>query len=152
MQSKLSLRKLSCQFYVGNAGDDSAPVSKRAPPPRLRCTESGQQWTGKLTLVTKASANASAASAAGPAPAAVAGGGGAAANPAAASSVVSDFPNWQLDTWAQMDFDQFRFPTDPCVSICSVRAYLAVAMILRYDRDPQLWAANARVWDELQFA
>ncbi len=34
--------------------------------------------------------------------------------------------------------------------MCSVQSYLVVAMIRWYD--PQLRAANARVWDELQFA
>jgi hypothetical protein len=47
-------------------------------------------------------------------------------------------------------FDKILFPTDPYTSICSVRSYLAVAMIMWYDTD--IRAAHSSVWDALQFA
>ena len=49
-----------------------------------------------------------------------------------------------------MPFDKIPFPTDPNTSICSVRPYLAVAMIFWYD--PDIRAAHSSVWDALQYS
>jgi hypothetical protein len=49
-----------------------------------------------------------------------------AAPAAAARPDVNDFLTWTPDNWAGLDFEQIHFPTDPNISICSVRAYHAV--------------------------
>jgi hypothetical protein len=78
--------------------------------------------------------------------------GGAAADGDAGRDVldVEDFTTWQPDTWHAVDFDKIPFPTDPLRSICSVRSYLAVAMILWHD--PDLRAKHASAWDGLTAA
>ena len=48
---------------------------------------------------------------------------------------VNDFTTWDPETFALVPFDKILFPTDPYTSICSVRSYLAVAMIMWYDTD-----------------
>ena len=63
-------------------------------------------------------------------------GGGGGADAAAEDGIVldvADFTSWQPDTWQYVDYDKIQFPTDPMLSICSVRSYFAVAMILFYD-------------------
>ena len=49
-----------------------------------------------------------------------------------------------------MDYDKIQFPTDPMLSICSVRSYFAVAMILFYE--PALREKHTRTWDGLTAA
>lgn len=82
-------------------------------------------------------------------------GGGAAAAPAAAEDAgrdvfgrdvldMGDFTTWQPDTWDAVDFNKIPFPTDPMHSICSVRSYFAVAMILWHD--PALRAKHSSAW------
>ncbi len=60
------------------------------------------------------------------------------------------FTTWQPDTWDTVDYDKIQFPTDPMRSICSVRSYFAVAMILWHD--PALREKHARTWDGLTAA
>ena len=60
---------------------------------------------------------------------------------------VGDFTTWQPGTWDLVDVDMIQFLTDPMLSICSVRSYLAVAMILWYD--PALSEKHERAWDGL---
>ena len=83
-------------------------------------------------IVCAAAPAASAASAASAAPASPAGGDGAQAS------------------WADIDLSQIQFPTDPYVSICSVRTYHEVALLLVHI--PSLRTAHPRVWDELNTA
>jgi hypothetical protein len=89
---------------------------------------------------------------------AAAGGGGAGA-PAAPNAAedadrnvldMGDFMTWQPDTWVSVDYDKIQFPTDPMRSICSVRSYFAVAMILWHD--PALREKHARTSDRLTAA
>ncbi len=61
-----------------------------------------------------------------------------------------DFTTWIPETWDQLDFSQFTFPTDSCISICSVRSYQAVAMLFWHIHS--LSTAHSRVWDDLQYA
>ena len=63
---------------------------------------------------------------------------------------VNDFTTWIPETFALVPFDKIPFPTDPNTSICSVRSYLAVAMILWYDTE--IRAAHSKVWDALQYS
>jgi hypothetical protein len=96
------------------------------------------------------------AAAAGDAAAAGGGGAGAPAAPAAAEDAdrnvldMGDFTTWQPDTWDYVDYDKIQFPTDPLRSICSVRSYFAVAMILWHN--PALREKHARTWDGLTAA
>ena len=94
-----------------------------------------------------------------PADSAVDGGVGAAVSAApagaaqAAGALVApdpDFTTWTPETWGQLDFSQIQFPTDSCISICSVRSYHAVAILFCYI--PSLRTAHSRVWDDLQYA
>jgi hypothetical protein len=79
-----------------------------------------------------------------------AGGGGPAAAEDGNILDVGDFMSWQPDTWQYVDFDKIQFPTDPMLSICSVRSYFAVAMILWYDKE--LRDKYSRTWDALSAA
>ena len=63
---------------------------------------------------------------------------------------IKDFTTWAPHTWSQLPFDEITFPNDPNISICSVRSYMALAMILWYDSD--LRGAQRRLWDELNLA
>ena len=63
---------------------------------------------------------------------------------------LDDFTTWQPGTWGALDLDKIPIPTDPMRSICSVRSYLAVAMLLWYD--PALRAKHTRAWDSLTAA
>ena len=63
---------------------------------------------------------------------------------------VGDFTTWQPGTWGGVDFDKIPFPTDPMLSICSVRSYFAVAMILWHDT--ALRAKHSHAWDSLTAA
>ncbi len=81
--------------------------------------------------------------------------GGAAPPAATAPGVLDmhDFTTWGPDTWGLLLLDELKFPTDPNMSICSVRSYLAIAMILWYQDDlrlkhMQLWPS----WGELKYA
>ena len=46
---------------------------------------------------------------------------------------VDDFTTWSPATWHLLPFDKISFPSDPNVSICSIRSYMALAMILYHD-------------------
>jgi hypothetical protein len=61
-----------------------------------------------------------------------------------------DFTTWTPESWHHIDFSQIQFPTDPFVSICSVRSYHAAALLLVHI--PSLRTAHSRVWDELNAA
>ena len=63
---------------------------------------------------------------------------------------LDDYTTWAPDTWSEVDYDKIPFPTDPMQSICSVRSYMAVAMILWYDLD--LRAKHSRAWESLTAA
>ena len=63
---------------------------------------------------------------------------------------VNNFTTWLPETFALVPLDKIPFPTDPNTSICSVRSYLAVAMILWYDTE--IRAAHSKVWDTLQYS
>ena len=63
---------------------------------------------------------------------------------------LDDFTTWAPDTWSEVDYDKIPFPTDPMQSICSVRSYMAVAMILWYDL--HLRAKHSRAWNSLTAA
>jgi hypothetical protein len=63
---------------------------------------------------------------------------------------VGDFTSWEPDTWEYADYDKIQFPTDPMLSICSVRPYFAVAMILWHQ--PALREKHTRTWDGLTAA
>jgi hypothetical protein len=81
------------------------------------------------------------------------GGGGADAAAEDGDSIVldvGDFTSWEPDTSQYVDYDKIQFPTDPMLSICSVRSYFAVAMILFYERD--LREKHTRTWDCLSAA
>jgi hypothetical protein len=98
-------------------------------------------------------APAPAASAASAAPAAPTGGdgrGGAGGAGEGAAHDPHEFTTWAQETWADIDLSQIQFPTDPCVSICSVWSYHAVALLLVHI--PSLRTAHPRVWDELNTA
>ena len=82
--------------------------------------------------------------------AAGAGAGGGAEDDDAIVLDVNDFTTWDPETFALVPFDKILFPTDPYTSICSVRSYMAVAMIMWYDTD--IRAAHSSVWDALRFA
>jgi hypothetical protein len=100
-----------------------------------------------------ASGNADAADADNAAAAGPTAGPGPAAAPAEADAIVldvKDFTTWTPKTFALVPFDQIEFLTDPNMGICSVRSYLAVAMILWYDKE--ILAAHSRVWNGLQLA
>ncbi len=79
-------------------------------------------------------------------------GGGAAPPAAAAPGVLDlhDFTTWGPDTWGLLPLDELKFPTDPNMNICSVRSYLAIAMILWYQDDLRL--KHMRLWGELIYA
>ena len=103
-------------------------------------------WAEKKVLIVWEPAQAVAASAA-----------CAAASYAAAAAAnievvpdVGDFTTWQPGTWGGVDFDKIPFPTDPMLSICSVRSYFAVAMILWHDT--ALRAKHSHAWDSLTAA
>ncbi len=63
---------------------------------------------------------------------------GPAADPPAAAAAapcvldVKDFTTWTPSTWELLPWDEIHFPKDQNVSICSVRSYLAIAMIVWY--------------------
>ena len=63
---------------------------------------------------------------------------------------MGDFTTWQPQTWDKVDYDKIQFPTDPMLSICSVRPYFAVAIILWYNT--ALREKHARTWDSLTAA
>ena len=63
---------------------------------------------------------------------------------------VDNFTTWSLATWHLLPFDKINFPSDPNVSICSIRSYMALAMILYHDEG--LRSSQQRIWDELNFA
>ncbi len=46
---------------------------------------------------------------------------------------LNDFTTWHPGTWGDLEFDKSPIPADPNTSICSVRSYLAQAMIMWYD-------------------
>ena len=56
----------------------------------------------------------------------------------------TDFTTWTPENWPGLDFNLFTFPADPFVSICSVRVYHAVAILLVHV--PSLRTAHPRVW------
>ncbi len=91
-----------------------------------------------------------AAPATAPAPAATPAAAPARAQAAAAIIDVSDFITWTPETWALLDWDSITFPSNPAITIRSVRYYLAVAMIMWYQAD--LRNKHKRVWDELNYA
>jgi hypothetical protein len=62
----------------------------------------------------------------------------------------TDFTTWTPENWPGLDFNLFTFPADPFVSICSVRVYHAVAILLVHV--PSLRTAHPRVWGELNTA
>jgi hypothetical protein len=142
-----------------NNGDGAAAAgpADNAGPPAASAASSA---------ASAASSAASAASSAGP-PAAPAGGGGHPAAPAASAPATggaggaggageddapdpNDFTTWTPENWAGLDFNLFAFPADPFLSICSVRAYHAVALLLVHV--PSLRTAHPRVWGELNTA
>jgi hypothetical protein len=86
------------------------------------------------------------------APAASAGGDGARACGAGevAAPDLQDFTTWTPESWDQIEFSQIHFPTDPFISICSVRSYHAVALL--FVHNPSLRTAHSRVWGELNTA
>jgi hypothetical protein len=63
---------------------------------------------------------------------------------------VGEFTSWQPDTWEYVDYHKIQFPTDPMLSICLVRSYFAVAMILWHV--PALREKHTRTWDGLTAA
>jgi hypothetical protein len=73
--------------------------------------------------------------------------------PAAAPAAiinVNDFTTWTPYKWALIDWDSIRFPSDAAIHICTVRCYMAVAMIMLYQTE--LRESHKRVWDELNYA
>ena len=117
-------------------------------------TAHGTRGADKAATSAASSAAASAASAV---PAGCGVGAAASAAPAgdagAEGALVApdpDFTTWTQETWSQLDFSQIQFPTDSCISICSVRSYHAVAIL--FCHIPSLRTAHSRVWDELQYA
>ena len=63
---------------------------------------------------------------------------------------MKDFTIWAPDTWALVPLDEVKVPTDLNMKICSVRTYLARAMILWYQHDLRL--KHMRLWGELNYA
>ena len=159
---------------TGAAADDGdgsiSPVSDPASPSRRGVGQSAPPPPAAAAPVPAAAAAAAApvpaaaAAAAAPASAAAAAvaadaaaydtdeAGAAATDGDAGRNVldVEEFTTWQPDTWHAVDFDKIPFPTDPLRSICSVRSYMAVAMILWHD--PDLRAKHSCAWDGLTAA
>ncbi len=48
---------------------------------------------------------------------------------------LNDFTTWTPDTEALMDWDSSAFPSDAVINICTVRCYMAVAMIMLYQTE-----------------
>ena len=61
-----------------------------------------------------------------------------------------DFTTWNPGTWGDLEFGKSPIPTDPNTSICSVRSYLAQAMIMWYDTAVR--EKNAQAWERLTAA
>jgi hypothetical protein len=57
--------------------------------------------------------------------------------PAAASVIidVNNFTTWTPDTEELTDWDSSSFPSDAVINICTVRCYMAVAMIMLYQTE-----------------
>jgi hypothetical protein len=60
---------------------------------------------------------------------------------------LNDFTTWHPGAWGDLGFDKSPIPADPYTSICSVRPYLAQAMIMWYDTAVR--ERNAQAWDRL---
>ena len=63
---------------------------------------------------------------------------------------MNDFLTWHPGAYGDLDFEQCSVPTDPCTRICSVRSYLAQAMLMWYDTT--IREKNTQAWDRLQAA
>jgi hypothetical protein len=63
---------------------------------------------------------------------------------------VDDFTTWSPATWHLLPFDKISFPSDPNVSICTNRSYMALGMIFYYEES--IRTSQPRIWDELNFA
>jgi hypothetical protein len=75
-----------------------------------------------------------------------------AADPVATAPGVltKDFTTWTPGTWELLPWDEIHLPKDPNVSICSVRSYMAIAMIMWYQ--PDLRLSQLRLWEQLMYA
>jgi hypothetical protein len=134
-----------------SSNDDAAAADA---PPAASAASAASAGGGEPPSASAAPAAPAPAASAGPAaPAAPAGGdgrGGAGGAGEGAAHDPRDFTTWAQETWADIDLSQIQFPTDPYVSICSVRSYHAVALLLVHI--PSLRTAHPRVWDELNTA
>jgi hypothetical protein len=130
---------------AAGAADVSDPPAVSAGPPAASAAPAASAGPPAASAAPAASAGPPAASAA--SAAAPTGGGGAAED---AVPDPHDFTTWAPANWDRLDFSQIQFPTDPFVSICSVRSYLAVALLLVHT--PSLRTAHSRVWDNLNTA
>ncbi len=63
---------------------------------------------------------------------------------------MKDFTTRTPGTWKLLPWDEIHLPKDPNVSICSVRSYMAIAMIMWYQ--PDLRLTQLRLWEELKYA
>ncbi len=63
---------------------------------------------------------------------------------------MDDFTTWNPGTWGDLEFGKSPIPADPNTSICSVRSYLAQAMIMWYDTAVR--EKNAQAWERLTAA
>ena len=116
-----------------------------------------EEAASAAAAIVAAAAEASVAAACADAAAAAAPAGGDAAPACGAAASVSDseddvpdvndFTTWTPGNWKRVEFDKISFPKDHNVSICSVRSYMAVAMLLWFDTD--LRATQTRLWNEL---
>jgi hypothetical protein len=61
---------------------------------------------------------------------------------------VKDFTTWTPGTWELLPWEEIHLPKDPNVSICSVRSYMAIAMIMSvwYQSDLLLNCVSGRSW------
>jgi len=137
------------------AAADAPPAASAASAASARRLPAASAGGGKPPSASAAPAAPAPAASAGPAaPAAPAGGdgrgGAGGAGEGAAAHDPDDFTTWDHETWTDIDLSQIHFPTDPFVSICSVRSYQAVALLLVHI--PSLRTAHPRVWDELNTA
>lgn len=124
------------------AADAAAPPAASAAP----AAGAAGAARGPPAASAAPAAPASAASAAPAAPAGGDGRGGAVGAGEGAAHDPHDFTTWAQVTWADIDLSQIRFPTDPYVSICSVRSYHHDAVALLLVHIPSLRTAHPRVW------
>ncbi len=106
----------------------SSGIAASATPPQAAGTQSRGRTGGDAGPDSGRSATSPAAAAQAADPAAT----------AAGVLDVKDFTIWTPSTWELLQWDEIHLPKNPYVSICSVRSYMAITMIIWYQPDLQL--------------